>query len=101
MNATPPVDVWAGLATRNLADEKMEQVRELLFGDFKRSQDVQIAALDARLREMESVLTRRLAEIEARLDVLAGRAGADRREAFEELSRNVTELGRRIREIAR
>ncbi len=62
---------------------------------------MQIAALDARLRELETVVIRRLGEIEARLDALSGRAGADRREAFEELSRNVTELGRRIREIAR
>ena len=36
MNATPPADIWAGLSTRNLADEKMEQVRELLVGDYKR-----------------------------------------------------------------
>ena len=101
MNMTSPADLWAGPGSRALSDEKMEQVRELLFGDYRRHADLQLAAMDARLRELESVLTRRLADLEARLEALASRNSEDRRGAFEELSRNVTELGQRIRDIAR
>ena len=101
MNVTSPADLWTGPGARALSDEKMDQVRDLLFGDYKRHADVQLAAMDARLREVETVLSRRLADLEARLEVLASRSGEERRGAFDELSRNVTELGQRIRDIAR
>lgn len=84
-----------------LADEKMEQVRELLFGEYRRQSDLQLAAMDARLREMEAVLNRRIDELQAKVEALASRSTEERRGAFEELSRNVTELGQRIRDIAR
>ena len=101
MNVTSPTDLWTGSAVRPFSDERMDQVRDLLFGDYKRQVDLQIAAMDARLREMESVLSRRVTELEARLEALASRSSEDRRGAFEELARNVTDLGQRIREIGR
>lgn len=101
MNVSSPTDLWTGSAIRPFSDEKMDQVRDLLFGDYKRQMDMQLAAMDTRLREMESVLSRRLADLEARLEALDSRSGEDRRSAFEDLARNVTELGQRIRDIAR
>lgn len=101
MNVMSPSDKWVGPIARGLTDEKMDQVRDLLFGDYKRQTEIQLAAMDARLRELETVVSRRLGELEARLESLGGRIGDDRRGAFEELSRSVTELGHRIREIAR
>lgn len=101
MNANSPPDMWASSAARMLADEKMEQVRELLFGEYRRQSELQLAAMDARLREMEAVLSRRIGELEVKVEALAGRSIEDRRGAFEELSRSVTELGQRIRDIAR
>jgi hypothetical protein len=101
MNVMTPGNTWAVPLARGLSDEKMDQVREILIGDYRRQADVQIAAMDARLRELETVMTRRLDDLEARLQVLQGRVGEDRRGAFEELSRGVAELGQRIREIAR
>lgn len=101
MNVMSPNDKWVGPLARGLSDEKMDQVREILFGDYKRQADVQLAAMDARLRELETVMTRRLSEMEAQLEALSGRIGEDKRGAFDELARGVTELGHRIREIAR
>ena len=101
MNVTTPAELWAGSGARSLSDEKMDQVRDLLFGDFRRQSDMQLAAMDARLRELEAVLSRRLADLEARLEALSSRSTEERRGAFEELSHNVSELGQRIREIAR
>jgi hypothetical protein len=101
MNMTSPPDLWAGPAARAMTDEKMDQVRELLFGDYKRNADVQLAAMDARLRELEGVMTRRLADLEARLEALVSRTSEDKRGAFDELARGVGELSQRIRDIAR
>lgn len=101
MNVTTPTDVWAGVGSRTLADEKMEQVRDLLIGDYKRQCDVQLAAMDARLRELETVMMRRLSDLEARMEALSTRCGEQQRTAFDELSRGLADLGRRVREAAR
>jgi len=70
-------------------DAQMEQVRELLVGDIQRRADARLEALEARVREFE-----------ARLEALSAEQTASRRSAFDELARNVTELGERIRQLA-
>jgi uncharacterized protein YPO0396 len=82
-------------------DEKMDQIRELLYGDHQRQIDARIAALEARTREMEMQLTRRLDAFQARLEALAGEVSAAERSSFEELARGIAELGERVRRIPR
>lgn len=93
---------------RDAADEKMEQIRELLIGSHVRSLEARLAALEARisdnglrLREIETSLSRQVDALSARLEALAAETGAHRLNSFEELSRGVAALGDQIRKIAR
>jgi hypothetical protein len=101
MNATTLSELRQGLTTRDLQDERMDQIRELLFGDYQRLSDERLAMMEVRLRELETVLNRRLDALQARLDALAGEVQANQRSSFDELSRGVQDLGERIRRIAR
>ena len=101
MNATSLDTLRAGIAARDPKDEKMEQIRDLLVGDNLRQTDARLLALETRLREVELRLTRRIDALSARLDALAGETDADRRTAFDQLSRSVLELGEHIRRIAK
>jgi hypothetical protein len=101
MTATSLNELRQTLGARDQPDEKMQQIRDLLFGDFQRHSDARIALLEARIRELELTLNRRLDAIQARLDALAGESLAERRTAFEELARGIQDLGERIRRIPR
>jgi hypothetical protein len=79
----------------------MHQIRELLFGEFKRDSDARLALIEARMRELEQGLHRKLDAIQSRLDLLAGDMVADRRQSFDDLARSVVELGERIGQIGR
>jgi len=83
-----------------LADERMEQVRELLFGDYKRQCELQIAALEARLAESQAAMLRRVEDLEARLAHLAGETRNAQKSAFADLARSVADLGERIRTLS-
>ena len=82
-------------------DNKMEQIRELLYGEFKRDSDARIALVEARVRELETGLHRKLDAIQVQIEGLSGSMKADRTASFDELSRSVLELGERIRSISR
>lgn len=86
---------------RELLDDKMEQIRELLYGEFKRDNDARIALLEARVRELESGLHRKLDAIQSRLETLTVEIKSDRLAAFDQLASAVTELGDRVRHISR
>lgn len=90
-----------GSAARDPADEKMEQIRDLLFGEHQRQSEQRIAELETRIRELETTISHRLDALQARFDALAGETQAERRSAFDELARGVHELGERIRQIPR
>jgi len=96
MNATSLEELRAGLASE-LRDDKMEQVRELLFGDQVRELQARIAALEQKQQEFQISVSRQFDAIAARIEALAGETDAERRSAFEELSRSVLDLGERIR----
>lgn len=87
--------------SRDPLEDKMEQIRELLFGEFKRDSDARIALIDARVRELETGLHRKLDAIQARLDTLGSEIKTDRNAAFDDLSISVSDLADRIRRIAR
>lgn len=97
MNASSFAEFRAASLGSAQNDEKMEQVRELLFGDFQRQSEARLAMLEARIRELELAVHHRLDAMQGRVEQLAGQAEADQRAAFEELSRGIAELGERIR----
>jgi hypothetical protein len=100
MNITsmPPL---AQQPASDLADDKMEQIRELLVGDFARRSAAHVETLEARIRDLEIEMTRRFEALVVRIDALAAEMTADNRASFEELSRGVVELGERIRHLSR
>jgi hypothetical protein len=81
------------------SDEKMEQIRQLLFGDKLEANAERVATLEIRQREFEQTVLQRLDVISQRLDALSRDVLADRRAAFDELSRAMHDLGNRVRGI--
>ncbi len=100
MNAPDLTDLRS-YTVRDPADEKMEQVRELLVGDAVRRLEVRIAMLEHRLAEVEVGMGRQLDALEARILELAGNAEGDRRSAFEALARSIADLGEQVHRISR
>ena len=101
MNNQPYGDLKNGNDLMEPFDDKMQQIRDLLFGEFKRDSDQRLALIEARVRELEQGLHRKLDAIQARLDALSGDMVADRRQSFDELSRQVVALGEKIGHIGR
>jgi hypothetical protein len=81
------------------SDEKMEQIRQLLFGDKLEANAGRLATLESRQKEFEHMVLQRLDVISQRLDALSRDVLADRRAAFDELSRAMHDLGNRVRGI--
>ena len=99
MNASSFAEFRTGSLSAVQNDEKMDQIRELLFGDYQRQSEARLAILEARLRELELAVHHRLDAIQGRVEQLAGQSEAGQRAAFDELSRGIAELGERIRRI--
>lgn len=100
MNATSIAELRGGGLPPEVADDKLDQVRDLLFGEYRRESDARIIALESRVRELESGVHRRLDLIQARLEALTNELASGQRASFDELSRSVFELGDRIRRIS-
>lgn len=82
---------------RPISDEKMEQVRELLLGEFEKQTERRVAELESRVRELEVGLHRRLDAMQARLEALAGEVESDQRSAHDELATGLQDLAERVR----
>ena len=89
------------VAGRELTDEKMEQVREILVGDSVRRMEARLTFLESRVNEFEVSIGRQLDALEARIEALAGTAEGERRSAFEALASSVAGLSEQIRRISR
>ena len=100
MNA-PSLNEIRGTVNRELTDEKMDQVREILVGDSVRRMEARVAFLESRLSEYEVGISRQLDALEARIEALSGAADADRRVTFDALATSVAGLSEQIRRIAR
>jgi hypothetical protein len=87
--------------TESPVTDKMDQIRELLHGDFQREALAKIAALEQRVRELETAVQRRMETAQLRLDSLVGELASERRAQFDELARAMIDMGERIRRIAR
>ncbi len=100
MKTTSPLDLSNGQGSaRPISDEKMEQVRELLFGEFEKQTENRVASLEARVRELEMGLVRRLDALEARLEALSGETETSQRQAHHEIASGLQELSDRIRRL--
>ncbi|MCB1510276.1 MAG: hypothetical protein KDJ36_05180 [Hyphomicrobiaceae bacterium] len=77
----------------------MDQIRDLLFGDFARQHESRLAALENRVRDLELSLHRRLDALQARLDAMSAETDATQRQSLDEIARGVLELGERIKRI--
>jgi hypothetical protein len=97
----PPSDLKPALAPKESSPDRMEQVRELLFGEQARIQEARIASIESRLRDLEGLVFRRVDALTARIETLAAETGSDRRAAFDELSRMVVDLSENIRRLSR
>jgi hypothetical protein len=85
----------------NDGDDTMHQVRELLFGEFKRDSDTRALRLEVRLKEMEDGLLQKITALEERIDALADDVKMKRAKAFEDLAQNMVQLSEHIRQIGR
>lgn len=99
MNATSYAEFRSALAPASPNDDKMDQVRELLFGEYQRQSEARLALLEARVRELELSLQRRLEALEGRVEQIVNRVDAEQRATVEELGRGIADLGERIRRI--
>lgn len=105
MNATSLSDFRQSVSATDdhqlVRDEKMDQVRDLLIGDHVRRTENRMAAIEARLRDMETDVGRRLDALHSRLEAMAGEMNGERRSDFDELSKIIGDLGERVRGISR
>ena len=99
--STAPYEYRNGAASGLPFDDKIQQIRELLFGEFKRDSDARLALIEAQVREVEQGLHRKLDAIQGRLDALAGTVTNERQQSFDDLAQSLSDLGRRVHEIAR
>ena len=83
-----------------ITDEKMEQVRELLFGEFEKQTELRVTALEARVRELEVGLHRQVDAMQARVEALSGEIDSNQRTAHEEIASGLQELAERVRRVA-
>ena len=100
MNA-PSLNEIRGAMNREPADEKMDQVREILVGDSVRRIEARVGLLEQRLNDIEVSIGRQLDALEVRIEALAGAADGERRVTFEALATSVAGLSKLIRRISR
>lgn len=101
MNITTVNAIHGAGEGTEVPDEKMDQVRELLFGDHHRQAEARFQILETRIRELELSLHRRLDALQARLDALGAEVDANQRTAYDEIARGIEEFGQRVRRISR
>lgn len=101
MNAPSLHEIRNGMTARDPADEKMNQVRDLLIGDYVRASEARLDAMEVRMRDLETGITQRLTLLQQRIESLGADHTLDRQAAFEQLGRSVAELGDKIRLIVR
>ncbi|MEQ1577585.1 MAG: hypothetical protein ABL894_08030 [Hyphomicrobium sp.] len=101
MNANSLDQVRAATGPREVRDDRMEQVRQLLVGDHLRDMEARMTSLEQKLFELDGSVARKLDAVSARIDALASQLDYDRRAAFSELSQGVLELSERLRAVSK
>jgi hypothetical protein len=100
MNMSPLQGLANGSGSRPISDEKMDQVRELLFGEFEKQTELRVAEMEARMRELEVGLHRRLDAMEAGLEALSGELDASQRTTHQEIAGGLQEVAERLRNLS-
>jgi hypothetical protein len=95
------LDLKTGAPPRDLPDVKMDQIRELLFGEVQRQSEQRITTLEAKVRDLELSLQHRLDAMQARIDALAVETRGEHRSTLDELARGIADLGDRVKRIPR
>ena len=78
------------VSVRDLTDEPMERIRELILGDLRRSWDARLQTLETRLQMLED-----------KLDAVRHESLADRQEHLAALAEGIDELGQHVRRLTR
>ena len=86
---------------RDLSDVKMDQIRELLFGEVQRQSEQRITTLEAKIRDLEMTLNHRLDAMQARIEALASEMRGEHRSTLDELARGIADFGDRVKRIPR
>jgi hypothetical protein len=94
-------EIKTGANPRDLSDVKMDQIRELLFGEVQRQSEQRITTLEAKVHDLETALHHRLDAMQARIDALAAETRGDRQSTLDELARGIADLGDRVKRIPR
>ena len=100
MSATSVGDPKHGSRTRQEQDERMEQVRELLFGEYERQIEERVGVLETRFRDLELSIHRRLDAMQASLDALSAELDATQRKTLDEIGSGLREIGERIKRVS-
>lgn len=100
MSTSPFGEYRNGSAGVEPFEDKMQQIRDLLFGEFKRDSDARLALIEARVRELEQGMHRKLDAIQASLAALSTDVTAERRRSLDQLAQSIGELGEKVRRIA-
>ena len=61
-----PLPLSRDPVSQDQSDDRMDQIRELLFGELQKQNDARFVELTLRLREVETVFSRRLDAMQAR-----------------------------------
>jgi hypothetical protein len=77
-------------AGRDGGDESMERIRDLLFGEMRRSWDARLQTLETRLQMLED-----------KVDALRHQARTDREEHLAALAEGIDDLGQHLRRLTR
>ncbi len=75
---------------RDLGDDSMERIRDLLFGEMRREWDARLQTLETRLQMLED-----------KVDALRHESRADREEHLSALAQGIDELGLHVRRLTR
>jgi hypothetical protein len=75
---------------RDTGDESMERIRDLLFGEMRRSWDARLQTLETRLQMLED-----------KVDALRHQARTDREEHLSALTEGIDDLGQHLRRLTR
>jgi hypothetical protein len=94
-------EIRNGANPRDLSDVKMDQIRELLFGEVQRQSEQRITSLEAKVADLETTLNHRLDAMQARIEALAAETRGEHRSTLDELARGIADLGDRVKRIPR
>ena len=90
-------DITNGDPSQQLTNEKMEQVCELVFGDYERETEASVEILENRILDLELSTHCRLNAMQARIDAISAELDVTHRQTQDEIGNGLRELATRIK----